>query len=405
MRRFFKTNLSFSNVLIIALFLFSCKSSPNIPERFQNLKNLTVIPANAQPVDSIEFNNIAHYHSTKNVLIGRMGGIAVDTSGRVFIPDKQKKTIDVFEPDGRFLTHLGSKGEGPGEFNYISDVQIANDELIAQDPPQQRAVVFSLKSLAYIHTISIANNKKQFKVLNNAFPSGYHAYRNHSFLLKFITNHKQGTHAWDKMEEKSLYYHMDRQGNILNKLFETRDELDAMIPYGGRVTSRNGTTNKIRLIGVHPTFYGKALTAFSHNNHFYWAWSDIFLIKVYNSQGHYQRAFYYPFKRDPLTHKSAVNAGVPKYIMKGWKLMDKPKTWPALQDIKTDDHNRIWVSTIVKNKKIYQWWVLSNDGKILAQFNWPRTKHIEVIKNGSIYTKEENKKGLPEIVRYRFKMK
>jgi hypothetical protein len=84
------------------------------------------------------------------------------------------------------------------------------------------------------------------------------------------------------------------------------------------------------------------------------------------------------------------------------KKLNFPKTYPALHSMKIDDQNRLWVSTIVKNPKVYQWWVLNNKGKLLARFTWPRDKPIEVIKNGKVYTKEKNPQtGVQRIVRYK----
>jgi len=74
-------------------------------------------------------------------------------------------------------------------------------------------------------------------------------------------------------------------------------------------------------------------------------------------------------------------------------------------DMKIDDKDRLWVAAVVKKMKLYQWWVLNQNGKLLARFTWPRNKPIQVIKKGYLYTKEKNKKGLERIVRYKITMK
>jgi len=70
---------------------------------------------------------------------------------------------------------------------------------------------------------------------------------------------------------------------------------------------------------------------------------------------------------------------------------DLPTTWPALDKMLVDDKNRLWVAVIVADQDIYQWWVLDgSDGSLLARFTWPRTRQIEVVKNGKLYTSEAN---------------
>ncbi len=70
-----------------------------------------------------------------------------------------------------------------------------------------------------------------------------------------------------------------------------------------------------------------------------------------------------------------------------------------------DDQNRLWISTIVKDLDVYRWWVLEENGKLLARFTWPRNREIEVIKNGFVYAKEtEDETGLERVVRYRIEM-
>uniref|UniRef100_UPI0035663D94 hypothetical protein n=1 Tax=Rhodohalobacter sp. TaxID=1974210 RepID=UPI0035663D94 len=67
-----------------------------------------------------------------------------------------------------------------------------------------------------------------------------------------------------------------------------------------------------------------------------------------------------------------------------------------------DNENRIWVSTIVEDFDIYEWWVLENTGEVITKFDWPRDEPIEVIKNGYVYTRQiEEETGLQQVVKYR----
>ncbi len=51
-------------------------------------------------------------------------GIAVDTSGHVYVGDSGNYRVKKFDPEGRFLTQWGSPGQGDGQFNTIGSVKV-----------------------------------------------------------------------------------------------------------------------------------------------------------------------------------------------------------------------------------------------------------------------------------------
>ncbi|MDR8393825.1 hypothetical protein NC796_21915 [Aliifodinibius sp. S!AR15-10] len=82
--------------------------------------------------------------------------------------------------------------------------------------------------------------------------------------------------------------------------------------------------------------------------------------------------------------------------------MDLPDRWPALHTMLIDDENRLWIATIVDDREVYRWWVLSEEGKLLARFDWPRDHPIEDVKNGNLYSVETSEKtGERNVIRYR----
>lgn len=91
--------------------------------------------------------------------------------------------------------------------------------------------------------------------------------------------------------------------------------------------------------------------------------------------------------------------------MKLVRRADNPSTWPAINAMTVDDKSRIWVSTITDSKDSYQWWVVSDEGKLLVRFRWPRSRSIELVKDGSVYTRETDEEtGVTQIVRYGISM-
>jgi len=50
------------------------------------------------------------------------GGAALIPDGRIAVADNGAATIRIFRPDGSFERELGRRGEGPGEFAYLSSI-------------------------------------------------------------------------------------------------------------------------------------------------------------------------------------------------------------------------------------------------------------------------------------------
>lgn len=396
----------FPILLLILPWGCSARKSEKIPPNIAKLKNLTVYSTHIKPKETISFKKDAVYGSTKKVLIGRMGDIAVDSSGRVFIADDQQNTIDVFKPDGRFLTHLGRKGKGPGEFLSLSSLQIRRDHLYVYDERQLQENVFTLNPLTIDNTIILAKNRDKYPGLNMAYPwiEKLYVRNNNTYLAEFLSsivsrnlhNPQKLPKKWQNYPTKGILYLLSKNGSISSK---------ELLNFKNDTRTRLSNT----FAGGFSLFYffGISWTVLSSHNQIYQADEpNYFLIKVYSPNGVYRHSFYYPHSKIPLTKKSASEYGLPENFINKMRLMKLPQNWPVLTKMKIDNQNRLWVATTVQNMKVYQWWVLNPNGKIIVRFNWPRSKPIKVIKNGYLYTQEtDTTTGISKVVRYQITMK
>ena len=392
-------------VLLILLWGCSAHKNDEIPKSIRKLKNLTVIPGNTKPAYHITFKQDAVYGNSKDVLIGRIGGIAVDDSGRVFIGDPQQHTIDVFEPDGQYLTHFGRKGHGPGEFEMGPISYIVSNQLYAFDPISLRISVFSLNSFTLLRTINLnPRNQDRIKALRATYINRFFCRNDGKFLVCFSQlNTKPFTVPRQKIDTfYRLYYLMNDKGQIISgQILKQRDVIWLTGSVNGRVQSAS-----------YFPFFSSPLATVSNDGHIFSARSEDFLIKEFSPNGDYLRAFFYPYEKLRLTREEALKSVYDKNSPAATKIRqsivkqnDLPGTWPALNSIMIDAKNRLWISTIVKNFKVYQWWVLNQNGKLLARFMWPRNEPIEVIQNGYIYIrKTDTTTGISKIVRYRVTM-
>jgi hypothetical protein len=126
---------------------------------------------------------------------------------------------------------------------------------------------------------------------------------------------------------------------------------------------------------------------------------------MYAPNGDYVRAFYIPLEKKTLLRDEVLSM-YGKGDEENENLIQNaelPEKWPALRDIIIDDENRYWISTITDSEEFtYEWWVLQDNGKLLATFRWPGNRSIEEIKDGYLYARQtEETTGWQTIVKYR----
>ncbi len=71
--------------------------------------------------------------------------LASDKQGRVYVSDKSDSTIKVFQA-GKLIDQVGSNGYGAGEFRYVSDMKVLDDQLYVVDSLNGRIQVFEFVS-------------------------------------------------------------------------------------------------------------------------------------------------------------------------------------------------------------------------------------------------------------------
>ncbi len=393
-----KTSIVIS-LFVIAFWGCSTHKMNEIPKHIRKLKNLTVYPGSVKPEYNIKFDREITFDSTGTVIIGRIGGIAVGDLGRIFIVDTQQNTIDAFERDGHYITHFGQKGKGPGDFESAVDLKILGNRLYIYDLSLLRINIFSLDSLKFVRSISQdLKSQKSISALDDFIPMQVLFINKDKFLAVFQNMKLEipGSSIQKKDNIYERYYFMDNDGRIISrKIFDQRRHTYLTANIKGHYFSINTSP-----------LLGHTIVSVTKDGNIFSAWSEDFLIKEYNPKGKYLQAIYYSFKKKLLTREAAIKTVEGNRIGESIiRQSNIPKTWPALNGMKIDDQNRLWVSTIVKNMNVYEWWVLNQKGKLLAQFTWPRNKPIKVIKNGNIYTQEtDTTTGMSKVVRYRIEM-
>lgn len=390
----------------IVIFFTGCaeKEKINTPDHLKELENLTVYSPDTEPVAKIQFVQEVSFGDTEDIIIGRLGSTAVDDHGRVYIADASQQVIHIFLPDGNYLAKIGREGSGPGEFRRISKMQILSDQLFVHDENQRRIVVFSILNSVenhtevptYSRTVNLeTENWRHIEALGGAHPNQFYAWDETTILIGF--------ERMLSMNERYVsYYLLDENGRIVSdKLLELRD---------ANFYSQN--LNETPHVFLVP-FTRKPLFAIG-NGQIHSAYSDEFFIKSYGPSGEHLNAFYYQ-KEILNMERDKVMSQLSEFNQRLLQNVEFPDAWPVLENMIVDEKNRFWIATVTDQEEYHSWWVLDEEGMLLAQFSWPgyrmgryyqnrSPKDIQEIRNGSLYVRETDDTGLTRIVRYRIEM-
>lgn len=382
-------------------------------KEFRETKEKNGLQVSSETILEVEFVRGVVYNS-KDHIIGEIATITVDEKNQVYIADEDQTTIHVFSPDGNYLTSLGREGRGPGEFTAVyersttmdihSNWLYVTDFIYGSVVFPHRINVFSLEDLSFSHTINlIPSNKNEYKEkLEGYYPKRIYPRNDGLFLAVY---HRRPSEYRDA-ESFIRYVIQDSVGNIMSDpIFEQKDLTYLTYTYPSEITHMHSFP-----------FFEKSLFIVSDDDHLYFANTKEFSIDIYDLNHSHVRNIKYPFnnkifnKEEIIDYYDKINYMTQLDRYKGDKIAlqmihdaeNLPETWPALNEMLIDDENRLWISTIVEDFDIYEWWILEDNGELITKFEWPRDEPIEAVRNSYMYTRETDEEtDLQQVVRYR----
>jgi len=367
-----------------------------IPEHIREIENLTIFPGDSEPEYSVEFIPIQRYGETGVSGRSRINNSTVNKDGRVLIWSATPSfhSIRIYNSDGTYHKQLGQPGRGPGEFERISSFQINADNIYLHDFANNRINIYSSDDYSFEKTVRIRDwSVLKHQAVRDMNFSTFHVRDDGNFLVSFVGYPEKGN-----IRPVLKFLLVDTNGDVLDS-----EQLE--LPHSYRLESRNrmGFT-------PHLTFLGSTIFTLSRRDEIYTAWTRDFLIKKYDETGRYQSAFYYPvkgprFNLDSFGGWFGLSAKNIRNILLE-NNVEVPESYPALFTLKVDDEDRVWVAVTVEYLGVYEWWILSETGELIAKFLRRHDQPIFDIKNGYLYGKEiDEETGAEYVVKYQMEFR
>lgn len=377
-------------ILTTLLVFLGCTKNPTIPvpDSLAELKNLKVYNENEQPKFEFAYSFENRYGSSEGLLLGSMFNVHVDKNQNVYIGDYDATSIHVFDASGKFIHKIGRKGDGPGEFQSISNIFSTDDHLYVFDRPKQHINTFSLDTFEYVESINLNFDSNQRSDLKGRQVSKVYPIGNDEFLAEFYIPVTPSNYESDRSKK---LYKVSKNGVI---------ESDVILTL---TTGKDLFDKEIPLLMSVP--YSRSTLLTLSNNQIHRIWTENLAIESFEMDGTYSGAFYYSLEKRKFDKSQLINGFSHEMLKEAFIRASVPENWPTVNKFLVDDNGLFWVSRIVDTPKTNEWFVLSAQGELYARFEWPKVQDIQQIQDGFIYTLERNDDtGDENVMQYKYSL-
>jgi len=376
-------------IILFVLLIAGCASEPEIelPEEVAALENVAVFSADSEPEMALTLTQKVRFGDTDELFLGGFLRSVTDKDGRVILADFQQTQLHLYNADGSYNRPIGREGEGPGEYRQIGTMRTDDQFFHLMDRGLNRITRYDLETFEVAGETSLTIEQTEGE--NFRYPQDFYLTDSNEYLILVGSGFSAGVTDDSRRSIGGL------------KLGWNSDSLttESLFSFNASEALVHREDGSMMVMSVP---YKRSSVISFHNNQIIHGWSEHFLFSVYDENGEYQRAFYYPYQNMPLVRDEILEMYEDRE--ERWFSMvqndDMPGQWPSWETFTVDNEGRIWVERLVDDSENTVLHVLSNSGELLATTPWRTDRSIQSIKNGFVYSSEENEMGLREIVKY-----
>jgi len=295
-------------------------------------------------------------------MFSEIGTIAVGDEERIYISDWKEIHIKVFDKDGMYLITIGRKGQGPGEFERISGMQITHQkELLVFDMNMRRISFFTVAG-KLIETLSLSE-LRPFKLNMNSKRNFIIT----SFTLDLMTN--------QSITEFKIY---DANLSLLNTI---------------------AAPGPRSLFNPFEPFF---IWELAKDDNIVYGYNKTYELQILDSGGNSIKRIEKEYDPVKITKEEKQEAEK-KYSSPN--KIEYPSFHPAYHNFTLDDEGRIYVQTFEKTEdgRGYYYDIFDAKGRYITKIPLKFTPRI--LKKNKLYTIEEDEEGYQVVKRYKVSWK
>jgi hypothetical protein len=284
--------------------------------------------------------------------------IAVDAEDRIYVLDRRECHVKVFDKNGKYVKTIGNKGQGPGEMSSASSLQITPQNEIGVNDSSARKIHFFTMDGKFLYSLFQRN-------------------------MGFFSDPKIDNDG----NITASYMIMDNEVTYVLKKFD--HQLKELFPIFSTVI--------LKYPNLDP-FFPQCYWDIIEEDNIIWGFADKYEIFIIDAEGKTVKKItreYDPIKITDEEKEKRIE-GLRDGVKLIWNVHHNPFIYLCV-----DDEGRIFTRTYDKTPKSgeYYYDVFDPDGKYVAKI--PLKSRPYVLKQGKLYTIEEDEEGYQLVKRYR----
>ena len=314
----------------------------------------------------------------------------VDSRGNVYVADRSSQLL-VFSPDGSLLRKLGRKGQGPGEFDYLVDVQVLpRDTVYAFDGGLSRVTAFAPRSDRAAYSVNVGTNSMLFPYWVRTAAS------TRSIFAAYRAAVGEGDGRGPHGRRKDVLRILNPDGSIRRDSVVSFDEAEMLMLHGAVEGAANNP------------FARQAVFALGGDDRLYAAWSGALAVGVYSADGRRIRTIRpavapTPRRISDRDRDSVVQAlarTVPAAEVRRAFTEIGSESWPLFRDMVVDDAHRVWLGLLGRRGEPVHWTAFDQEGARVASMDLPESVSLRVVRGRMAYGVELDPDDVPRVVVY-----
>ena len=312
----------------------------------------------------------------ENDMFGSQVLLNTDDEGNFYVTDTDRKTVKKYDANGNFLQSIGSPGQGPGEFQGVSEVKFDSEENIYLHDDKIQRISFLSKQGNYLRGIRVPSFFQRVVINSKGF-----------YIAISADNVELGqSKKWDY-----VYGLFDEEFNLIAEFLRLPQEANAQ--------SKNNIDTIVKVYAdmLSDMAYQPSVNyVLDENDLIYFGYPENYEIKVYSSEGRLTKIIrrdYKPVKINKM-HKEYFMRNLSEQHLaklpereeeKVFELIKYPKHKPAYERFTLMENG--WIFIVVDSVRDGSTLVdiFNEDGEYLAQFEIDIPSDRLSFNNGKAY--------------------
>ncbi|MBD3413385.1 MAG: 6-bladed beta-propeller [Candidatus Aminicenantes bacterium] len=363
-------------ILLLIFFISCAREKSGWTGTIEEENGVTVVRNPKQPIHT---GNVLSFEEelvlrpdaeSQELFFNIITAVRVDDAGTIYVLDMGDCQIKVFSKNGEFLRVIGRKGQGPGEMQMPSTMDLAgNERLVVYDMRKSCLSLFSFSG-DFIKEYSAAKYFPLVRVRTDQ--KGHFAIQHHV------------------RDEKIRGYKI----TLLDSNLEPVREIAS-------VEEKRNPPRVIRLINPYMHYW------FTQEGQILMGYSTDYELRFLNLEGDLTKKIITDYSPLPISNEEKRRLTEARFpdsgggVPEGYKL-EFPDHYPPFSSFLIDSVGRIFVRTYEEaGEGMHYYDIFDSEGRYLARV--PIYDQVAALKNGKLYTLEEDEEGYQVVKRYHLK--